>query len=252
MVLEDSRRVATRRTCTLTSKIPPLPGLRLVDPQSSVVPPSRTLPITLQLDNPYPLPISGTLTMTNIPETGGGDSQANQADPAVVFSTNGRRSLNFVIPAGMRRFATTVATSGSVAGTIQTRVERLTIAGEEVKALPGAAIVAVLQAPPVLTDACFAVVAGGLNVRLTGFSSTRELKDVTAFLNGSEVKDLNIASYAADFFGNPLSIRTGGTFQIELPIPVPSSTAAVVVENLRITLQNRVGSSVERSARACN
>ena len=252
VVLEDSRRAAAHRTCTLTSKIPALPSMRLVDPQTSVVAPSRALPVTLQLDNPYPLPISGTLTLTNTPETGSADGQANQADPAVVFSANGRRSLNFVIPAGMRRFATTVASSGSVAGTIQTRVERLMIAGEEVKALPGASIVAVLQAPPVLTDACFAVVAGELNVRLTGFSSTRELKGVTAFLNGSEVKDLNIASYAADFFGNDLSIRTGGTFQIDLPIPVPASTNAVSVENLRITLQNRVGSSAERSARACN
>jgi len=251
IVLEDSRRAATRRTCTLRSKIPTLPGLRLVDPQPSVVPASRPIPVILQLEQPYPLPISGTLTIANTPETGGSDARANQADPVVVFSTNGRRSLDFVIPAGMRRFATTVANSGSVAGTIQIRVERLTIAGQDVVSLPGAATVAVLQSPPVLTDACYAVAAGALSVRLSGFSSTRELKGVTAVLNGAEVKDLNIASFAADFFGNDLNIRTGGSFQIELPIPVPASANAVSVESLRITLQNRVGSSTERSARAC-
>lgn len=251
-VVEDARRASTRRTCSLSSKIPTFPGSRLVDPQPSVVAPSRAIPVTLQLDTPYPLPISGTLSITNTPETGSGDAQANRADPAVVFSTNGRRSLNFLIPAGSRTFATTLATSGSVAGTIQTRVERLTVAGQEVTALPGAATVAVLQSPPVLTDACFTVGAGGLNVRLTGFSSTRELKSVTAFLNGAEVKDLNIASYAVDFFGNDLSVRTGGTFQIDLPIPVAASANTFRVESLRITLQNRVGSSTERSARACN
>ena len=252
VVVDDSRRASTRRTCTLSSKIPKLPGLRLVDPQPSVVAASRAIPVTLQLENIYPLPISGTLSIANTAETGSGDAQANQADPAVVFSANGRRSLNFVIPAGTLRFATTVATSGSVAGTIQTRVERLIVAGQDVAALPGTATVAVLQSPPVLTDACFAVVTGGLSVRLTGFSSTRELKSVTAFLNGAEVKDLNIASYAVDFFGSDLSIRTGGTFQIDLPVPVPASANALSVESLRITLQNRVGSSTERSARACN
>ena len=157
-----------------------------------------------------------------------------------------------MIPAGTLRFATTVATSGSVAGTIKMRVERLIVAGQDVAALPGTATVAVLQLPPTLTDACFVVVTGGLSVRLTGFSSTRELKSVTAFLNGAEVKDLNIASYAVDFFGSDLSIRTGGTFQINLPVPVPASANALSVESLRITLQNRVGSSTERSARACN
>lgn len=74
----------------------------------------------------------------------------------------------------------------------------------------------------------------------------------TAFLNGAEVKDLNIASYAVDFLSSDLSIRTGGTFQIDLPLPFPASANAFSVESLRITLQNRVGSSTERSARACN
>jgi hypothetical protein len=89
-------------------------------------------------------------------------------------------------------------------------------------------------------------------MRLTGFSSTRDLTQVSAFLNGVAVEDLNVATYATDYFANELSIRTGGAFQIEVPIPLPPSANAVRVESLRVTLRNRIGSSVERTARACN
>jgi len=96
------------------------------------------------------------------------------------------------------------------------------------------------------------VAAGQLTLRVTGASSTRDLTAITAFLNGNELKDLSIGPYAADYFSCELSIRTGGTFQLEIPLPTPSSTNAIRVDSLRVSLGNKIGTSVERTARACN
>jgi hypothetical protein len=252
IVVEDARRAAVRRTCALAASLPSLTDLRLTGAPPSAAPAGGALPIALQLDRPYPLPISGTLTLETQADTGVPDDRQNQPDPAVVFAANGRRHLNFSIPAGQRRFPATIAGPGTVAGYVSVSVSRLDIAGQSQSALPGAARVTVLRAAPVLTDACYAVTGGELALRLTGFSSTRDLTDIAVFLNGAEVKDLNVATYANDYFANELSIRTGGAFQIEVPIPVPPSASAVRVESLRVTLRNKAGASVERTARACN
>jgi hypothetical protein len=252
IVLEDARRAGVRRTCSLAAGLPALNDLRLTGAPTQTAPAGGALPVVLRLDRPYPLPISGTLSLETEADTGVSDGRLNQPDPAVVFAANGRRQLAFTIPAGQRQFPATVAGPGTVAGYVTVAVSRLEVAGEPQVALPGAAVVTVPRTAPVLTDACYAVTGSDLALRLTGFSSTRDLTGIAAILNGAEVKDLNIASYATDYFANELSIRTGGAFQLELPIALPPSTNAVRVESLRVTLRNRIGSSVERSARACN
>jgi hypothetical protein len=252
IVLEDARRAGVRRTCALSAQVPVPSGLRFTGAPPTAQPAGGAIPVVLQLDRPYPMPISGTLSLDMQPDTGSGEDRANQPDPAVVFAANGRRQLNFSIPAGERRFAATVASPGTVAGYLSVNVSRMEIAGQAQQALPGAARVTVLRTAPVLTDACYAISGSSLALRLTGFSSTRDLTQISASLNGVAVEDLNVATYASDYFANELSIRTGGAFQIEVPIPLPPSTNAVRVESLRVTLRNRLGSSVERTARACN
>lgn len=252
IVLEDARHAGVRRTCSLAAKLPSLSELRFRGAPALANPAGGPIPVTLELGRPYPLPISGTLALEMQADTGVADDRLNQPDPAVVFAANGRRQLNFSIPAGQTRFAATVAGPGTVAGYLSVRMSRLEVAGQQQSAMPGAARVTVPRTAPVLTDACYASTGGELGLRMTGFSSTRDLTAITAFLNGVEVKDLNVASFATDYFANELSIRTGGAFQVEVPIPLPPSTNAFRVESLRVTLRNRMGSSVERVARACN
>ncbi|MCA2964874.1 MAG: putative Ig domain-containing protein [Acidobacteriaceae bacterium] len=252
VVAEDSRRAIVTRTCALQADLPEPANLRLVGTPSVVNPAGGSLPLVLQLDRAYPLPISGLLSLESQPDTGVADDRVNQADPAVVFAANGRRQLPFSLPAGQLRFAATITGPGSVAGYLMARVERLEIAGQAQVATPGAARVTVLRTAPGLTDACYAVAAGQLTLRVTGASSTRDLTAITAFLNGNELKDLSIGPYAADYFSSELSIRTGGTFQLEIPLPTPSSTNAIRVDSLRVSLGNKIGTSVERTARACN
>ena len=103
-----------------------------------------------------------------------------------------------------------------------------------------------------LTDACYALTGGELLVRVSGYAPTREVSGIKVDLNGAEIKGLNVSVIATDYFTSDLSVRTGGAFQIEMPLPVPASTNALRVESLKVSLQNRLGSSGERSARACN
>jgi len=250
--LEDARRAGVRRTCALAADLPLLTDLRLSGAPSLAAPAGGAIPIALQLARPYPLPISGTLLLETQADTGVSDDRQNQPDPAVVFAANGRRQLNFSIPAGQRRFAATVAGPGTVAGYVSVSVSRLEIAGQTQAVVPGAARLTVPRTAPVLTDACYALTGGELALRLTGFSSTRDLTEIAVFLNGAEVKDLNVASYATDYFTNDLSIRTGGAFQLDIPIPLAPSADPIRVESLRFTLQNKAGASGERTARACN
>ncbi len=252
IILEDARRAGVRRTCSIAAELPSLSDLRLTGAPPLVLPAGGAIPVALQLDRPYPLPISGVLSLEMQADTGVADDRLNQPDPAVVFAANGRRQLDFSIPAGQRRFAATIAGPGTVAGYLSVSVSRMEIAGQSQSALPGAVRTTVPRTAPVLTDACYSVNGSELALRMTGFSSTRDLTDVDAFLNGAEVQDLNVATYATDYFANELSIRTGGAFQIEVPIAVPPSANAIRVESLRVTLRNRMGSSVERTARACN
>jgi hypothetical protein len=252
VVAEDSRRAIVTRTCSLDAKLPVPANLRLTGAPAGANPAGGSIPLVLQLDRPYPLPINGLLALEMQPDTGAGDDRMNQADPAVVFASNGRRQLPFSIPAGQLRFAATIAGPGTVAGYLMARVERLEIAGQIQASTPGAARTAILRTAPVLADACYTVAAGQLTLRVTGATSTRDLTAITAFLNGAELKDLNIGSYAADYFANDLSIRTGGTFQLEIPLPTPPSTNSIRVDSLRVSLGNKIGSSAERTARPCN
>jgi hypothetical protein len=252
VLVEDARRAAVSRTCSLTAELPPVTGLRLSGMPSLVTPAGGSLPLMVQLDRPYPLPVSGALALEMQPDTGAGDGQVNQADPAVVFAANGRRQLNFSLAAGQRQFAATIAGPGTVAGYLTARVSRLEIAGQLQPAAPGAARTTVPRTAPQLTDACYTGTAGQLALRVAGTSSTRDLTAISVVLNGAEVKDLNIATYAAEYFSSELSIRTGGAFQLEIPLPVPPSTNLFRVDSLRVSLGNKVGSSGERAARACN
>jgi hypothetical protein len=252
ILVEDARRTAVSRTCALVAELPPVTGLRLSGMPPLASPAGGGIPLLVQFDRAYPLAISGTLILEMQPDTGAGEGQVNQADPAVVFAANGRRQLNFSLAAGQRQFAATITGPGTVAGVLTVRVSRLEIAGQLQSAMPGAARAAVPRTAPLLTDACYSLTAGQLALRVTGVSSTRDLTAISAFLNGTEVKDLNIASYATDYFSSEVSIRTGGAFRLEIPLPVPPSTNLFRVDSLRVSLGNKVGFSGERAARACN
>ena len=156
-------------------------------------PAGGSIPLVVQFDRAYPIAVSGTLSLEMQPDTGAGDAQVNQADPAVVFAANGRRQLNFSLAAGQRQFAATIAGPGTVAGYLTARVSRLEIAGQLQPAVPGAARATVPRSAPQLTDACYALTAGQLALRVAGSSSTRDLTAISLFLNGAELKDLNIA-----------------------------------------------------------
>lgn len=251
-ILEDARRASVRRTCTLELKLPALPDVRVVGAPATIAPASGTIPVAVQLDRAYPLPIRGSISLIVTADTGAPGAVANRTDPAVVFAANGRQNLSFTIPAGSRRVATTIASAGTVAGTILAKIDELRIAGSTLAAPPGAAVITMQRTVPLLSDACYSLTGGALNLRLTGVSNTREVTGIKAVLNGRELQELSATATAADYFSGDLSIRTGGAFQFEVALPVEATTAAPQVESLRVSLQNRLGFSAERIARACN
>ncbi len=247
LIVEDQRRTEVRKTCTVTSKIPTLPDLRLVIPRGV----NSDIPVDLQLDRAYPLPISGDLVLTSEANTGAADGEVNIADPAVQFLPGGRR-VRFDIPAGQRALRLRLASLGTVAARHQIRFDRVMIAGQSQVAVPPPAVLEVPRTAPALTDACYTTAAGVLNLQLTGSSSTRELTALTVDLNGKEINSTPIAAIAFDYFAAPLTVRNGGSFRIDVPVVVEAQGFDVIVSTLRARVSNAVGNSPSRDVRRCN
>lgn len=246
LILDDGRNSQMRQSCELISKIPRIPDLRIAIGSGA-----SNIPVDLNLGQPYPLAITGDLVLTPEPNTGA-DAEANKADPAVQILPTGRR-VRFEIPAGARTLRMRLSSAGTVASRYVFSIERLTIAGQEQSAISATATVEVARTAPQLQEACYSPLPNGyLNLRLTGQSSTRELRAMSLDLNGKSVTDTPIAAIAGEYFSSALSIRAGGAFQLEAPVLMEKDGYDVSVGSLSVRLINAVGASASRDVRRCN
>ncbi len=231
-----------------------MPRLPEVSLQGLPVQTDPTQPQTLRVNlaGPFAAALRGVATLTFTSE-----AVVPADDPAVQFATGGR-TAEFTIPAGETnaRFGSADnvgVQTGSVAGRIHVTL-RIFAGEQEVTPSPQPAHeMQVRRMAPVIRSVRATRTANGLEVRVTGISSPREVTQATfqftaaagANLQTSQVT-VNVGQAFGTWYQNPNSFPFGSAFEYVQPFTVSGSTADVAA--VSVTLVNSQGSSSAVSA----
>lgn len=251
LIAEDARGVQMRQGCTLDTSLPALPELT-IRAASNV---TSNISVDIELARAYSLPIRGEITVSSKAMTGSPDPEVNIPDPAVQFLPAGNR-VAFTLPAGTRSTRLRLASTGTVAAEHLIRIDRLVAGGEEIASLPAAARLETRRTVPTLSDACYLLSTvnnqSALTLQLSGLTSTRELTALGIELNGRKVNTAPISAVSYDYFSNPLNVRGGGSFRMDVPVLLNNNEVIPRVEALTVRVANREGESAARTVRSCN
>jgi hypothetical protein len=208
---------------------------------------SQQLPITVALGAGYPLPITGTLSLTFAPSV----TPATGVDDAMIQFASGGRALNFTIPAGSTTPAfaggvNPMVLTGTTAGTI-TVTTSLTVngvsLGNTTKTIVNPSGV------PFISSVSFQQTPGGVTVTVVGFSSTRDMvSGLFHFAPASNVtftqSDITVplSSPFSTWWTNTTQSNPYGT-QFTLTAPFSLNTQSTSVVSVTVTLTNSKGAS---------
>jgi hypothetical protein len=245
--LQDAAGQTVGRACSLNALLPPFPDIRIVNMPATVAPATSLATVAVELSRPYALPITGRATLAPEPDTGSVEAAVNRADPRVRLQ-NGQMSTRFTIAPGARQATIPIASSGTVAGNLTLVVSELRAQEAAVPVVPVPRSATIARLAPVITDACFAPTSTGLEVQITGYSTTRQLTRLGIKLpSGTLTADVSLIG--TDYFAGDASVRFGGAFTLRFP--VTSATAVTSSTQVSVTLANAVGTSAERNAPRC-
>lgn len=239
--ISDANGTVATRILSIAVQLPPVPPL-VVTGLPQTLPPGTQTNITIQLAQPFPVPVTGTLTLIFEP-----NAVNNADDPSVQFSSGGR-TVTFTIPAGQ-----TVGTfpvtplrllSGTVAGTIRIQT---TTSPASATPVPDA-VVPITRSAPVITAGTAQVGTNSFTLTIDGFSNTREISSATFRLTpaaGSSLATTDVpVSVAATFsayYQSSSSAPFGGQFRLVLPFTV--NGLLTDIDTVVVTVTNSVGTS---------
>lgn len=230
--------------CSLAVQLPPLPEIRLSVLPAVVAPATSNLAAGVELSAAYPLPVQGVARLEVAANTGNTEAEANRPDPIVRFN-NGQQTIRFTIPAGERRAAIPIVSSGTVASRVTFSATQLEAAGNRLSIVPPPRVFTVDRLPPVITSACYNPRAEGIDLVVTGYTTTRQLDEAEMTMAAGVLKH-NIAGAAGEYFLNPVSVRTGGSFTLTLPVTVEGGATPTALR-----LSNSAGYSASRPLTRC-
>jgi hypothetical protein len=249
--VQDALGRSVSKACTLTASLPDLPVFRITPVAPTLGPAENGPPVTVELSQPYSLPVQGEIVLTAEAETGSLENPINRPDPRVRFS-NGLRVVPFTLQPGSRQVSTQIVSTGTVASAMTIRLANLRIAGLPVYTLPAPRQFRVTRSAPAITDACYLPAAGATNVLVTGYSTTRQLTSATVTLapasGGSERKlTIDVAGSGYDYFSTDEAVRNGGAFTLTLPFAIEGGE----ITGASLELANASGSTIVRSVQRC-
>lgn len=230
--------------CSLAVPLPPLPEIRLLALPAVIAPATSNLAAGVELSASYPLPVQGVAKLEVAANTGNAEAEANRPDPIVRFN-NGQQTIRFSIPAGERRVAVPIVSSGTVASRVTFSITQLEAAGNRLSAVPPPRVFTVDRLPPVITSACYHPRPEGIDLVVTGYTTTRQLDEAELTLASGIFKQ-NVAGAAGEYFLNPVSVRTGGSFTLTLPVAMEGGAAPTAFR-----LSNSAGYSSSRALNRC-
>lgn len=206
----------------------------------------QTVNVGVQLGSPAPLPLTGILQLTFIPNAFGITN-----NPQVVFS-GGSTQFTFTIPAGQTTVPIPNIQQGTVAGTIVVTLIDLKQGGNEVLPTPAPfSNLVIPQQTPVITSVCFSnETSNSFDVLIAGYSNPRNMTSVTvAFqaasgssISGTSSFTENVASLFSQFYSSAQSQLAGSLFTgFDVPVTISGNVSAI--GSVTITLTNSVGNS---------
>ena len=246
----DAQGWSIPKSCSIQSSLPELPTFRLSGLPSTAAPATTGPVAAMELSHAYSLPVQGEFVLTIEPDTGSVDPAINRADPRVRFA-NGEQRLRFTIPAGTVRTTAPIVSTGTVAGLVTVRAMNLSVAGQQILTPPTPGQFRIARAIPAITDACLATSATATEVRITGYSTTRQLgRAEFTYTAGTQQQtaSVDVSGSAAEYFTSDLSVRNGGAFTLSVPLTIEGTGT---LQPNTVTLSNAVGTTAAKTVAAC-
>lgn len=234
---------------------PALPGYQFTGASGAQAPLTQA-GVGLSLASPYPLALTGKLTLAV-------DTGNLPADPSVQFSSGGQ-TVAFTIPQGATQAVFPTGgnqiglQTGSVAGTI-TITPSFALAGglDITPASPATLSLSIPSSPVYLTSALVSqTTATSLTLQVFGYATTRDLSSMTFQFTPQPSTSLptssftvNIAANAQVWFTSAQSDSFGGQFSVSMPFTLsngqtnPTTSLVSQLQSISITASNSVGTS---------
>jgi hypothetical protein len=221
--------------------LPPAPAVAIDAPATAS--PADQFNITISLANGYSLPITGKI---DLGFTADADNPSD--DPAIQFVTGGR-TVTFSIPANTMTAAFPVPQlalqTGTIAGTLTLSVS-MQAAGT---ALPTPSdlnkTITIQRAAPSIRGVKIVNTSGGVEVRVTGYSSPRALTNAKVHFSGANLQGADATFPLGDlsnaWFQSPTSTPYGSQFTLVLPFALQGSSTDI--QSVSVTLSNKEGTS---------
>lgn len=246
--VSDARGGSDSQVCSVGVGLPSLPSVS-ISTLAGTMAPAASASMGVELSQPYSLPIQGQVKMSVEPDTGSLDAGANQVDPRLRFA-NGQTSAQFTIPAGATRVTMPLASTGTVASTVTVSLAGLRSSSADLPLHPTARVFRIAAAPPVATTSCYVRNATGIEVQVSGFSTTRELRRLEIVAN-SKTFQTDLQGIAADYYGSADTVRFGGSFTLKIPVDLGLSGTANTAGTVSMNLFNAIGGAGSRTISSC-
>ena len=246
----DAAKAAGTALMSIVVATPTLPSLAIGGFSGNMAPLQQPA-VQVTFSQPYPIAISGTLSLAFTP---GGPNGID--DPSIQFSTGGRTAA-FTIAANSLQATFTApqlaVQTGSVQGAITLSVVSLQANGAALPVPAGLSqTVTIAAGPPSISAISVVQTAGGIQVQIIGVADTRELTQVTVSFQpsaGSTVQTqqltVSLTSAAATWFSSATAAAYGGQFSLSLPF---SFSGSVSLSNVSAILSSGGGNSPAASA----
>jgi len=240
----DSKQTTVTQAYQLTINTAPV-STPTVTGVGSTAPPAQQPAISVQLAQPYPTDLTGTITLTFAPAAG------NVDDPSIQFSTGGR-SVTFTIPAGQTTAVFSAATislgTGTVAGTITLTLHFAVANGLDVTPNPAPTqVITIAPQAPVITKVATTSTSGGVEVDVTGFSNTREIVSATFTFQAASgttlqggTQTITAGPLFATWYGDATSDQYGSQFTFAQTFNTSGNGS---ITSVSVTLTNSLGTS---------
>jgi hypothetical protein len=238
---------------SFTVNLPPLPTMTLTGLPPSCTTAQQHQP-QISLATPYPLPMSGELTLTFQPLAAiPAASDFMQNYRQVQFASGGSRTP-FTLPAAGARIDLPMIQTGTVAGTITAAVSQLTCASTPVTP-PSTTVqtIQVIESAPKITTLGIVRTSTGFEVRIVGDSSIREVTEMSITFQAGAGATLQTTSLTvplstvfAAYYADAASSAYGSTYLLTVPFTIDGQQTAVT--SAAVTLRNRIGASSSVSA----
>ena len=216
-------------------------------PSITFSPPSNPGPanqpeVTLVVNQPYTTDLSGTLTLTFVPDQG-----SIVDDPAIQFVSGGR-SIDFTVPANTTTVPKIQVQTGTVAGTI-TITLKLSAGGADLSPNPNVATIIIPRSAPVIRSASLVRNGSSVTVTIVGYSTTREMTTGVfhfaaasgAVINTPDIT-VQLGSLFANWYSSAQSAQYGSLFTYTQTFTMQTGDAASI-GSVTVSLANSVGAT---------